>query len=58
MKRWINICFVGGTVQCAEDFYYTTGLLYESKQEADSVQTANRIACIEVEFDETDGKET
>lgn len=56
MKRWINICFVAGSVQYADDFYYTTGMLYESKKEADSVQTANRIACIEVEFPETSGE--
>ena len=42
LKRWVNITEYGGGV-------------WLSREAADSVSTENRIACIEIEFEEGDG---
>ena len=52
MKRWINVCFVEGSVQHADDFYYTSGVLYETREEALKVPMQNRIDCVEIEFED------
>lgn len=51
-RGWINVCKVDGSVQCFEDFVYTTGIIYPTKEEADKAATKSRIACIEIQFED------
>lgn len=55
LKRWVNICKVSGTVQYKDDYIYTAGGLYDTKDEAMGYKAANQIACIEIEFEEGEG---